>query len=241
MNSIEPGIYHIINRLSGKAITIPEDNLGTITGCSFNSPNQKWFVRRSANYYQFEDCLYGRFIAPDNTNRGTRVNLGRYPINWEILPSGVNEYLIKLVGYDLVLDQHADTEIHCWPRDGEKPQKRWKFERLSDFTGDAPENGSGSAMPTKDGLVARLTERLEQKDDQLAILNRLIQEQRLEIERGTKELARTREELSILNARLAGRKECSGASSNALSSNPSQNEIADLREKLDRLAFLMSK
>ncbi|CAE7208879.1 unnamed protein product [Rhizoctonia solani] len=200
----------------------------------------QWFVRRSANYYQFEDCLYGRSIVPDNPTPGTRVNLGRYPINWEILSYGANEYLIKLVGYDLILDQHFDNEIHCWPRDGDAPQKRWKFERLSDITDDALKLEDTSAMPMKDNLFARLTERLEQKDSQLVTLNRVIHEQREVIERGAKELARVREELNVANARLAERDEFNGAAANAPPSNPSQSEIASWREELNRLESLLN-
>ncbi|KAH7329796.1 hypothetical protein B0J17DRAFT_679685 [Rhizoctonia solani] len=241
MASIEPGTYRIISKLNGKAITIPAGQPGTIAGCQApNSPNQKWFVRRSGNNYQFEDCLYGNSIAPDNTKSGTRVNLERHPVYWEILPVGADEYLVKLVGHDLVLDLHANDEIHCWSI-MTVPQRLWKFERLSGFAGNTPNNDPVSTISVKDNLIARLNERIEQKDDQLATQNRVIQEQRLKIEQASQQLAQTREELNIVNARLAERNECNRATGSDLSRNPDRNEIVLLREKVDRLESLMSR
>ncbi|EUC56442.1 hypothetical protein RSOL_179460 [Rhizoctonia solani AG-3 Rhs1AP] len=238
MSTIEPGIYRIISKLNGKVITIPTNNPGTISGAAPKLQNQKWIIRRSGDYYQFEDCLYGKSIAPDNTSYGTRVNLECYPANWEIIPSGANEYLIKFVGHDLVLDLHANDEVHCWSANG-VPQRLWSFERLSGLTGNIPENGSSPIISMKNGLIAHLTEQLKQKDDQLTARDQAIQEQMMAIEQGAKELTRMREELNIANARLAERKDCNEATSSALSSNSTQNEVALLRERLDRLESLL--
>ncbi|CAE6463856.1 unnamed protein product [Rhizoctonia solani] len=221
MTSIKPGTYRIVNKRDGKAITIPANLPGTIAGCKPpNSPNQKWFVRCSGNYYHFEDCLYGKFIAPDHTKHGTRVSLERYPVDWEILPLGINQYLIKLVGHDLALDLHGDGEVHCWSQDGTIPQRLWRFERLSDFTGDSPKNSSDltNVLATKDKVIARLTELLEQKE-------RKIQEQR-------REILQKEREISQLNSCTAN-PTASGSSG--------QSEADALREKVDRLELLLNR
>ncbi|CUA74175.1 hypothetical protein RSOLAG22IIIB_11009 [Rhizoctonia solani] len=240
MSGIEPGTYRIINKRDSKAITIPDNQLGTIMCKPVNRPNQKWFVRRSGNYYQFEDCSYGKYIAPDNTKLGTRINVERHPVEWEILPHHNNEYVIKLVGHDLVLDSHSDEEVHAWQRNETVQQRLWKFEWLSNFSGDSSRNRTDLTSVTKDKLITRLTEQLEQKDIQLAVQDRMIQEHRRDIVQKEQEITRVNGELNRALISLARRNESIGFPENPID-NCAENEIGILREKVDRLESLLNK
>ncbi|CEL61575.1 hypothetical protein RSOLAG1IB_10139 [Rhizoctonia solani AG-1 IB] len=142
MSSIE-GTFRIVNVKYHRAVTIPAYHTSTVVGWQPpHQPNQQWFIRRAGDKYHIEDSLYGRYLAPDYIGRGARVNLGRYPVNWEILSVGENKYVFKMAGEDLVLDLHGSengAEIHVWQRNITEPQKIWTLEKFSGFTGNAPE------------------------------------------------------------------------------------------------------
>ncbi|CAE6473410.1 unnamed protein product, partial [Rhizoctonia solani] len=110
MENIE-GTFRIFNIKYNKAITIPAHHPSTVVGWQApHQPNQQWFIRRAGDNYHIEDSLYGRYLVPDYTDRGARINLGRYPVNWEILSVGENKYVFKVAGHDLVLDLHGSED-----------------------------------------------------------------------------------------------------------------------------------
>ncbi|KAJ1305866.1 hypothetical protein OPQ81_010589 [Rhizoctonia solani] len=245
MANIKPGTYRIVNKRHGTAITIAPGHPGTIVGWRApNQPNQKWLIQCSGKSYRIKDSMYGRYISPDSMSRGARVNLDGYPTDWEILPFGTNEFLIKLAGDDLVLDLHGSSngsEIHVWQKGGVANQKVWKLEKLSDFAGNESENDWYSLIATKDKLITRLTEQLEQKDNQLATRDRVIQEQRKEIEQKEQQFNHMREELNKAHARSTGSNESKEPASGVTSDSSLQSEVVTLREKLSRLESLMNQ
>ncbi|KDN34259.1 hypothetical protein RSAG8_12648, partial [Rhizoctonia solani AG-8 WAC10335] len=121
-------------------------------------------------------------------------------------------------------------------------QRLWKFERLSDLTGDSFKSNPDLTSVTKDKVITRLTEQLEQKDIQLGVQDRIIQEQRRELAQKEQEVSRVNGELNNALISLARRNEFVGLAANpTISENRVQNEILTLREKVDRLESLMNK
>ncbi|QRW25182.1 carbohydrate esterase family 9 protein [Rhizoctonia solani] len=191
MENIE-GTFRIVNIKYNKAITIPAYHPSTVVGWQApHQPNQQWFIRRAGDKYHIEDSLYGRYLVPDYTDRGARINLGRYPVNWEILSVGENKYVFKVAGHDLVLDLHGSE-------DGAEilinPLHRVTFG--SGFSGNTPEVFSAAS---KDALIARLTDQLDERENQIAEQEERIENQIQEIQELKREAETRNQHLEELN------------------------------------------
>ncbi|CAE7137788.1 unnamed protein product, partial [Rhizoctonia solani] len=211
-----------------------------------HQPSQQWFIRRAGDKYHIEDCLYGRYLVPEYTGRGARVNLGRYPANWEILSVGDDKYIFKVAGHDLDLHGGENgAEIHIWQRNVTEPQKIWKLDRLSDFAGNTPEVFSAAS---KDALIGRLTEQLEEKDGQLAEQEERIDNQAQELQELKKESAEKDQQLSELNqvinkllVRMADGKGDAMADFRRNSEGGVESEVSSLREQVSRMESFLSQ
>ncbi|CAE6438575.1 unnamed protein product [Rhizoctonia solani] len=243
------GTFRIVNIKYHKAITIPGYHTGAVVGWRQpNQPNQQWFIRRAGDKYHIEDCLYGRYLVPEFTGRGARVNLGRYPANWEILSVGDNKYIFKVAGHDLVLDLHGSedgAEIHVWQRNITEPQKIWRLDKLSDFAGNAPEVFSAAS---KDALIGRLTEQLEEKDNQLTEREEQIDHQAQEIQELKKDITEKNQQLSELNqainkllVRMADGKADIMTDFQTSSATNVESEVSSLREQVSRMESALSQ
>ncbi|EUC56441.1 FIP domain protein [Rhizoctonia solani AG-3 Rhs1AP] len=243
------GTFRIVNIKYHQAITIPGYHTGAVVGWRQpHQPNQQWFIRRAGDKFHIEDCLYGRYLVPEYTGRGARVNLGRYPANWEILSVGENKYIFKVAGHDLLLDLHGPedgAEIHVWQRNITEPQKIWKLDKLSDFAGNAPEAFSAAS---KDTLIGRLTEQLEEKDSQLTEQEERIDNQAQEIQQLKTEITEKDQQLKELNQAI-NKLLVRMADGNAdiltdLQTNSAGNvesEISSLREQVSRMESVLSQ
>ncbi|KAF8740345.1 Ricin-type beta-trefoil lectin domain-like, partial [Rhizoctonia solani] len=247
MENIE-GTFRIVNIKYNKAITIPAYHPSTVVGWQApHQPNQQWFIRRAGDKYHIEDSLYGRYLVPDYTDRGARINLGRYPVNWEILSVGENKYVLKVAGHDLVLDLHGSedgAEIHVWQRSITEPQKIWILEKLSGFSGNTPEVFSAAS---KDALIARLTDQLDERENQIAEQEERIENHIQEIQELKRE-AETRnqhlEELNIAVNKLLIRLAEGNASTpitQPSSNDHIESEVSTLREQVSRIESALSQ
>ncbi|KAH7329795.1 hypothetical protein B0J17DRAFT_632543 [Rhizoctonia solani] len=236
------GTFRIVNIKYHKAITIPGHHPGTIVGWQQpHQPNQQWFIRRAGDKHHIEDCLYGRYLVPEFTGRGARVNLGRYPANWEILSVGDNKYVFKVAGHDLVLDLHGSengAEIHVWQRNITEPQKIWKLDRLSDFAGNTPEVFS---VASKDALIGRLTDQLEEKDNQITGQEERIDNQAQEIQELKRGIAEKDQQLNELNQAVNKLLIRMAEGDEANSTGHMQSEMSSLREQVSRMESVLSQ
>ncbi|KAF8706743.1 Ricin-type beta-trefoil lectin domain-like, partial [Rhizoctonia solani] len=252
MANIE-GTFRIVNIKYNKAVTIPAYHTGTVVGWQApHQPNQQWFIRRAGDKYHIEDSLYGRYLVPDHMGRGARINLGRYPVNWEILSVGEDKYVFKVAGHDLVLDLDGSEDgakasiciIHVWQRNITEPQKIWTLEKLSGFAGNAPEAFSAAS---KEALIARLTDQLDERENQIAeqeerIENQIqkIQELRREAETRNQYLEELNLAINKLLVHLAEGNACSSITQ-LNSDGRMESEVGTLREKLSRIESALSQ
>ncbi|CAE6491381.1 unnamed protein product [Rhizoctonia solani] len=270
MANIE-GTFRIVNIKYNKAVTIPAYHTGTVVGWQApHQPSQQWFIRRAGDKYHIEDSLYGRYLVPDHMGRGARINLGRYPVNWEILSVGEDKYVFKVAGHDLVLDLDGSEDgakasiciIHVWQRNITEPQKIWTLEKLrlvfmfalkwisiayifgSGFAGNAPEAFSAAS---KDALIARLTDQLDERENQIAeqeerIENQIqkIQELRREAETRNQYLEELNLAINKLLVHLAEGNACSSITQ-LNSDGRMESEVGTLREKLSRIESALSQ
>ncbi|KAJ1305857.1 hypothetical protein OPQ81_010580 [Rhizoctonia solani] len=243
------GTFRIVNIKFDKAITIPGYNTGTVVGWEQpNQPSQQWFIRRAGDKYHIEDCLYGRYLVPEYTGRGARVNLGRYPANWDVLSVGDNKYIFKVAGHDLVLDLYGSengAELHVWHRHITEPQKIWRLDKLSGFAGNAPETFSAAS---KDALIGRLSEQLEEKDSQIIEQEERIYNQAREIEERKRETAEKDKQLNELNQavnklliRMAGADIGIPGDPPTSSTGRVESEVNSLREQVSRIESVLSQ
>ncbi|CAE6419682.1 unnamed protein product [Rhizoctonia solani] len=243
------GTFRIVNIKYHKAITIPGHHPGTVVGWQQpHQPNQQWFIRRAGDKHHIEDCLYGRYLVPEFTGRGARVNLGRYPANWEILSVGDNKYVFKVAGHDLVLDLHGSengAEIHVWQRNITEPQKIWKLDRLSDFVGNTPEVFSAAS---KDALIGRLTDQLEEKDNQITEQEERIDNQAEEIQGLKRDIAEKDQQLNELNQavnklliRMTEGNVYIMEDNQTNSTGRVEGEVNSLREQVSRMESMLSQ
>ncbi|KAF8608036.1 hypothetical protein BDV93DRAFT_541431 [Ceratobasidium sp. AG-I] len=234
MSPVEPGTYRIVNALSGAAITVPnQDTWGIIGSPIHDEPSQQWFVQRSGDGYCFKSCSNGRYITIDSTQWTARAYLGHYPPTWQILPDKQGSYAIQYGDSDRVLDMHAELEphiggeIHVWPRQDLPLQRRWKFERLSNDTGNQDEQmrheiaireeqitAKNQQLMEKDLVITQQSEQLAQKDQQLisqatqlATQNQLLVEQSRELMDQGRRIVEQSSELVERSDRLAEKDE----------------------------------
>ncbi|CAE6474733.1 unnamed protein product [Rhizoctonia solani] len=135
--------------------------------------------------------------------------------------------------------------IHVWQRNITEPQKIWKLDKLSDFAGNAPEAFSAAS---KDTLIGRLTEQLEEKDSQLTEQEERIDNQAQEIQQLKTEITEKDQQLKELNQAI-NKLLVRMADGNAdiltdLQTNSAGNvesEISSLREQVSRMESVLSQ
>ncbi|CAE6346903.1 unnamed protein product [Rhizoctonia solani] len=152
---MKPGTYRIVNLKSNTAII--ENHLGTVGWRKLEgSKNQQWFVQISGEGYRFKNVESGGYLAVSITGDwGNRVYCGGYPTTWTLAPNpeykGLGIYGIMVGDTDLILDlldwgnKSDGTSIHASSRvlhTGSTQHMAWKFEHLSDETGEESPTGA---------------------------------------------------------------------------------------------------
>lgn len=272
MVHIEPGTYRITNVAGGTAIAVPDSNVWDIV-CwgKNNSKNQQWFAQRSGDGYRFKNCRHGGYLAISETRMNAPLYSAWYPTTWKLIQNSDdhNMYIMKCGDVNLVIDLdnygagNNGNHLHVWPQDHWVPQKRWRFERLSDDTGDeeyrlkkevAEKNeqlaekvrqlaskdkditSKGQQLAEKAQVEAELTARLAKKDQELARIQQELSEKSALLEQ-------TQNALHQAEASLKSRDLEPEIESSSLKDELSQQqkETANLREKMERFERLFSQ
>jgi len=269
--ALRPGSYRIVSKLTGTVIQVSEHDHNKIVAWEkHDRSNQKWFVQSSGDGYKFKNCQHGNFLAVSSTDAHSLVHASRFPTTWVLLK--VNDgYLIQYAGNNRVLDLHwgwgnNGNEIHIWPAAGDNANKTWKFERLSDDTG---EELPPSFQEQADRLTQDLhtqTQNSARKDEKIASLEQELANQRREAEEeNSRRLARVVDDRELAEKDAVIRqlrqevKEKGEALSRASKENEEmshlrnqqvqlQNELsqqqaetASLQGKMDRVEYLMTR
>ncbi|KAF8608034.1 hypothetical protein BDV93DRAFT_519107 [Ceratobasidium sp. AG-I] len=222
MVNLEPGTYRIVNVASDTAITVPHHNRWDVVGWERHGDrNQRWFVQRSGEGYQFKNCQYGYYMAVVEPKWNARPFLSQYPTSWQLVQNrdDYNMYIIKCAGIDRVIEldkcgsRHNGNNLQLLSQDNWVSYKRWRFERLSDETGD--EAGELRSQ------LGEMRQQLASKDQELA------QTQSQLFEKSTL-LEQSQIALRQAEAALRARDE----------PLQQQTEMADLRERMERMERL---
>ncbi|QRV97894.1 ricin-type beta-trefoil lectin domain protein [Ceratobasidium sp. AG-Ba] len=194
MDAVKPGTYRITNVGGGTSIYARDNNWDTGCWAKSDNKNQQWYLQSSGAGYRIKNCRNGLYLLVTETKDCARIFCGRYPTTWE-LSQGTrdhNQYMIKLAnnkGFAMDLRNwgasHDGNEVDLCPvRDWLDCQK-WRFERLSDDTGEEDQKLRNditaknkqledlkSQLTKKDAQVTQLTQRLSSQSQELETLRK---------------------------------------------------------------------
>ncbi|QRV87427.1 ricin-type beta-trefoil lectin domain protein [Ceratobasidium sp. AG-Ba] len=262
---LQPGTYRIISKLTGTNIQVSDHDHNKIVAWEkHDRRNQQWFVQASGAGYKFKNCQHGNYLCVASTDAHSLVYASRFPITWVLLKKD-DGYLVQFPDNNRVLDLHFGwgnngNEIHIWPAAGDNANKIWKFERISDESGeDLPAvfqhqadelsrelQAETKISAQKDEQIASLkreleqksrefdlmAERMDQKDRELAEKDTTIHQLQREKEEALSEVRKDAVEIARLQERQAELED-------ALSQQ--QAEVAGLQGKMDRVEYITSR
>ncbi|KAG8715474.1 hypothetical protein FRC09_016589 [Ceratobasidium sp. 395] len=175
--------------------------------------DQHWYVQRSGAGYRIKNRMNGLYLVVSettDTNPPAKVFCGRYPTTWE-LNQGIKDYemyIIKQAGCDRVVDLDGfgdardGNELHTFTQLDWLACRRWRFEHLSDETGEENEEvlkklqAKSKEVEEKDSELVWLRKQLASQAEELALV-------KLDIARGSAVLAQTQETLRQVSGSLA--------------------------------------
>ncbi|KAG9127895.1 hypothetical protein FRC07_007741 [Ceratobasidium sp. 392] len=204
MVPVQPGTYRIVSVASGTCIINYVDKPWEVV-CwhRIDDRNQQWFVQRSGEGYHIKNCLNGLYLTvyeTSDTNPPAKVFCGPYPTTWE-LNQGTEDrgmYIIKRAGCDRVVDlddwgkAHDGNTIHTHTQRQWLANKRWRFEHLSDDTGEEEQ---------------KLSKEIQSKNQQIAERDQKIKEQCAQLDEKSYQVAEKDKQLAELKAQLASQSE----------------------------------
>ncbi|KAG8700002.1 hypothetical protein FRC08_004985 [Ceratobasidium sp. 394] len=130
-------------------------------------------MQRSGGGWRFKSCKSGLYLTASDTNEGSEVYSGKYPISWELAQGARDHevYIIKFAGCDRVFDlcggeAHNGNRVilhHQWESE---PHQKWKLERLNDDAGEE-DQWLIREIAERDQQLADKTRQLVDKDTQL--------------------------------------------------------------------------
>ncbi|KAG9090924.1 hypothetical protein FS749_000194 [Ceratobasidium sp. UAMH 11750] len=175
-----------------------------------SNKNQQWYVQRSGEGYRIKNCSNGLYIAVDGTHERAKVFCGIYPVTWELRQESgdYSMYIIKHAGCDRVIDlddwgkAHDGNGLHTFPQGGWLACKRWRFERLSDDTGEEEQKLS-KELQSKNTQVAEKDRRIQEQGVQLAEKGGQLAERDRQLAERDQQLAEKDSQLAQMKERLA--------------------------------------
>ncbi|KAG8742109.1 hypothetical protein FRC12_015432 [Ceratobasidium sp. 428] len=198
--ALQPGTYRIVSQVAGTAIQVSEhDHNKVVAWERHDRICQKWFVQSSGDGYKFKNCQHGNYLAVSSTDMHALVYASRFPTTWVLLKTN-DGYLVQYADNNRVLDLHYGwknngNEIHIWPA-GDNANKMWKFEHLSDETGEElPASFKMQGDRLTQDLYAQ-TQDLAQKGQRIASLERELVDQRREVEEKAQAIAKMAADLA---------------------------------------------
>ncbi|KAG8692942.1 hypothetical protein FRC08_009438 [Ceratobasidium sp. 394] len=256
MGPVQPGTYRIVSVASSTCI-ISHGNWNAVCWRKLDNKNQQWYVQRSGEGYRIKNCSTGLYLVISDAGVHAKVCCGRYPTTWE-LNQGMKDhdmYTIKYPDCDRVVDLHEGAghdgnELHMHPQGGWLACKRWRFERLSDDTGEEEQKliqelqSKSKQIDEKDRRIqeqnAQLTERncsLAEKDQQLAEQgSQLVQmKERLATQEG--EFNRVTLDLAQKSALLLQTQDALRLAGESLVAHGNESLRAEVQRVIDRLEY----
>ncbi|KAG9121573.1 hypothetical protein FRC07_002414 [Ceratobasidium sp. 392] len=244
MAPVQPGKYRIVNVASGTCMISYKD-WDAVCWRRHEGFDQHWFVQRSGAGYRIRNCMSGLYLVVSettDTRPPAKVFCGRYPTTWE-LNQGIKDhdmYIIKQAGCDRIIDldgfgnDHDGNELHTFTESDWLACRRWRFEHLSNETGEEEEEILNE-LQTK-------TKQLEEKDRQLAQANAQLSSQAEELRRANFELvqrsailAQTQETLRQVSESLAALSNQSARNDTQSANKRLEQELAQQKAKTDKL------
>ncbi|QRV72592.1 ricin-type beta-trefoil lectin domain protein [Ceratobasidium sp. AG-Ba] len=164
----QPGTYRISNvKDKNVVIEVPDYNQDRIATRGWkNARNQHWIVQHSGHGYKFKNCQYDLYLSAPNNKPGAVVCSSRAPTSWDIHRTHEG-YLILYEETDAAINLHfAGTNdnnvLLLWGISDCPAHRRWKFERISDDTGN-------ETADTTESCISRLETELAKKNAQLVL------------------------------------------------------------------------
>ncbi|KAG9074432.1 hypothetical protein FRC06_010702 [Ceratobasidium sp. 370] len=240
MPPVQPGTYRIINVKSGTCITVKND-WDAVGWQKHDGRDQQWYVQRSGEGYRFKNCETGQYLClvetRDSKEPRTKVFCGVYPTTWDLRQESkdFNMYIIKQADANRIIDlnkwgsEENGTELFADPQPHWVPQQRWRFEFLSDDTGEEGQRLS-KEIQLKDKQIS-------EKDEELARIKKELAEKSAQLNQTQDALRRANEWLAAYSAdsmRVELQKTISDLSEQ-------KEKTKNLQEKISDLERLMSK
>ncbi|EUC66591.1 ricin-type beta-trefoil lectin domain protein, putative [Rhizoctonia solani AG-3 Rhs1AP] len=232
--TVEPGMYRIVNKLTGTALQVSEHDHNKIVSWQHveERKSQWWHLQRSGSGYRFKNRQHNElYISVASTDSNAIVTASRYPSTWVFLKIG-DHYGIKLAEVDEMIDipfgrKTDGIEIRLWPTDGHWGEKQtWDLVRISDDS-DEPHCGK----------CAQLVQELGSEKEQVGKLKETLARVQLEVIEKNHQISQQQDNVRQLREDLEARE--SGRLQAKLFQQ--ETEIASLQAKIDRLEYLVSQ
>ncbi|QRV96749.1 ricin-type beta-trefoil lectin domain protein [Ceratobasidium sp. AG-Ba] len=238
MSSIKPGTYRITSVWANTCIGVRDEcTWDAVCFHRRDRKDQQWYVQRSGGGYRIQSCLNGTYLAVSNirdpSDRDERtlwMFCSRYPTTWEIYQEvgRQDEYIIEQADSGRVVDlwhwlEDDGSRLCTFPKGDDGANQRWKFERLSDDTGERE-------IKIRDQIISLNKTQIVIKDLELAQLREQLSIQQSPRKRAISEptnlpeAQRQAENQNITSLLVAIQK----------TNERQENEIRKLRERLDR-------
>ncbi|KAG8705801.1 hypothetical protein FRC08_001448 [Ceratobasidium sp. 394] len=210
------GTYKIKGELDGAYL---KDNDGRALSWRVeDSRNQQWYLQHSGKGYLLKNCASGRYLSIHGTNkffRDAAAHCGIFPTTWEFTQGrrpGSMCILSPALSYiDETLLQFI--KLCTYRLNGRSSVREWRFERLSDDTGDKEPGGrlcEKQETVAKDERIVKRDEApnmvnptLLEKDKQVAEKNSRLAEKDHQLREATERLASLYQELAQIRRELS--------------------------------------
>lgn len=241
-DDIQPGTYRIISGIAGTAMQVlDQDPSEVVTWQLHEGDNQHWVVQRSGDGYTFKNGRHGLYLATRSSENHSQIYASRYPITW-VLPRINEGYWIQFPNTTQLFNLHCGwttngNKIHlfCVDYNGHNNYSTWRFEYLSDETGEM----QGTVVQEEN---VRQRQDLNTLVELLADKERQLSEQRTLASQLEGSVRQLQEIIKAKDETLAYAYK-SNEETNRLreQQNQLQNEVASLQAKMDRFEDSMSQ
>ncbi|QRV83813.1 ricin-type beta-trefoil lectin domain protein [Ceratobasidium sp. AG-Ba] len=158
MSTVKLGTYRITNVGGGTSIYAQDNNWDTGCWAKSDNKNQQWYLQSSGAGYRIKNCQNGLYLL--ELSQGTRDH---------------NQYRIKLAnnqGFAMDLNcgaSHNGNEVGLCPVQDWLDCQKWRFEYLSDDTG---EEDLKSQLAKRDAQITQFAHRLFSQSQELETLRK---------------------------------------------------------------------
>ncbi|KAG8767026.1 hypothetical protein FRC12_006488 [Ceratobasidium sp. 428] len=202
---------------------------------------------RSGEGYRIKNCLNGMYLAIKDTScepkPQVRVFGGRYPTTWE-LNQGIEDhemYIIKGASVNRIIElddngkAHDGNQLHMRTQDRGHACKRWRFERLSDDTGEEGQKLL-RVIQGRNEHIKEQSAQLDERNRQIAENSKLLAQLKEQLESRGKELDKVKVELNQKSTLLLQTQDALRRASDSLATRNSESlrvEVQSIHSRLE--------